>query len=293
MNFLKPAKLKIIIITMSVLVLLAIAPWMNNKSIQNDILQKYGRQDGSIDKNGNLFCDYEAMWLPFGRWVVSCEGGYFVPFFYIKKGSNDNAQKQQIHENNKVAIENADWKTYRNEEYGFEFKYPKEYFISLPSYLTVNEATGGFDPDPQEELLNKDLIIDNTKGVTVWVNRIDSLPVESTREKDDPLQDTTQKDLITQRAEIESSKTFNGDYVAENKNSITKIIKIGDKKLKRSIWYSHQSSSFINTLEFFSKEGDLITIESYLLKAKNIEEAKNDPHTNIFDAIISAFKFTD
>lgn len=118
-------KKAIIIIIASALVLLATAPWMNNKSIQNDILQKYGRQDGSIDKNGNLFCDYEARWLPFGRLVVSCEGGYFVPFFYFKKGNNDNAQKQQIHENNKMETENANWKTYRNEEYGFELRHPK------------------------------------------------------------------------------------------------------------------------------------------------------------------------
>lgn len=120
-------KKAIIIIVVSALVLLATAPWMNNKSIQNDILQKYGKQDGSIDKNGNLFCDYEAMWLPFGRWVVSCEGGYFVPFFYFKKGNNDNAQKQQIHENNKVETKTASWKTYRNEKYGFEVKYPNNY----------------------------------------------------------------------------------------------------------------------------------------------------------------------
>lgn len=31
---------------------------------------------------------------------------------------------------NTVADETKDWKTYRNEEYGFEFKYPKNWFIS-------------------------------------------------------------------------------------------------------------------------------------------------------------------
>lgn len=26
-------------------------------------------------------CDYNVMWFPFGRWVASCEGGYYVIFW--------------------------------------------------------------------------------------------------------------------------------------------------------------------------------------------------------------------
>ncbi|MEN3034811.1 MAG: hypothetical protein ABC537_00780 [Candidatus Methanosuratincola sp.] len=35
--------------------------------------------DGSIEYM--LICDYNVRWFPFGRWVASCEGAYFVTFW--------------------------------------------------------------------------------------------------------------------------------------------------------------------------------------------------------------------
>jgi len=32
-------------------------------------------------EDGILICDYNVMWFPFGRWVASCEGGYYVTFW--------------------------------------------------------------------------------------------------------------------------------------------------------------------------------------------------------------------
>ena len=32
-------------------------------------------------KKYELTCDYNVMWTPFGRWVASCEGGYYVTFW--------------------------------------------------------------------------------------------------------------------------------------------------------------------------------------------------------------------
>jgi hypothetical protein len=32
-------------------------------------------------KKYELICDYNVMWTPFGRWVASCEGGYYVTFW--------------------------------------------------------------------------------------------------------------------------------------------------------------------------------------------------------------------
>lgn len=64
-----------------ILFLLAWAPWLDNQALHDRIMQEKARIDGTIDKQtGELICDYNVMWTPFGRWVASCEGGYFVTF---------------------------------------------------------------------------------------------------------------------------------------------------------------------------------------------------------------------
>jgi hypothetical protein len=37
-----------------------------------------------------------------------------------------------------TALDTADWKTYRNEEYGFEFRYPKDYTIDKSNVKSIN-----------------------------------------------------------------------------------------------------------------------------------------------------------
>lgn len=74
---------KIIIIAfLLILSLLAWAPWLNDQAIHDRVFQERAHIDGTIDREtGELFCDYNVMWFPFGRWVASCEGGYFVTFW--------------------------------------------------------------------------------------------------------------------------------------------------------------------------------------------------------------------
>lgn len=99
-------KTKIIIVALVlVLFLLAWAPWLDDQAIHDRILEERGRKDGtivpenkiigneevlqelreeSIKKgvtDGILICDYKVHWFPFGRYVASCEGGYFVTFW--------------------------------------------------------------------------------------------------------------------------------------------------------------------------------------------------------------------
>jgi len=76
-------KTKIILfISLLALFLLAWAPWMNNKAIHDKVFDERAKIDGTIDKQtGELICDYNVMWFPFGRYVASCEGGYFVTFW--------------------------------------------------------------------------------------------------------------------------------------------------------------------------------------------------------------------
>jgi len=84
---------------------LAWSPWLDGKEIHDRILMEKARKDGTIvpieNLEGNeealqelieesrkkgvtdgvLICDYSVMMVPFGRWVASCEGGYFVTFW--------------------------------------------------------------------------------------------------------------------------------------------------------------------------------------------------------------------
>ncbi len=72
----------ILIISLLSIFLLAWAPWMNNKTIHDKVFNERAKIDGTIDKQtGKLICDYSVSWFPFGRWVASCEGGYFVIFW--------------------------------------------------------------------------------------------------------------------------------------------------------------------------------------------------------------------
>lgn len=80
-------------------------PWLDDREIHDRVLRERGWKDGTIVpiekviaseealqemieyskshgvEDGILVCDYKVVWFPFGRLVVSCEGGYYVTFF--------------------------------------------------------------------------------------------------------------------------------------------------------------------------------------------------------------------
>jgi len=62
--------------------LLAWSPWLDNQAIHDKVFLERARIDGTVDKEtGELICDYKVGWFPFGRYIASCEGGYFVTFW--------------------------------------------------------------------------------------------------------------------------------------------------------------------------------------------------------------------
>jgi hypothetical protein len=95
----------IILASLLVLFLLVWAPWMDSRELHDRVLREKGRIDGTIQptenirgseevlqalreesmrmgiSDGILICDYNVMWVPFGRWVASCEGGWYVTFY--------------------------------------------------------------------------------------------------------------------------------------------------------------------------------------------------------------------
>ena len=79
----------IILTIIFILFLLFWAPWLDNQAIHDRVFEEKAHIDGTMGwvtkpdgtREYTLICDYNVMWVPFGRWVASCEGGYFVTFW--------------------------------------------------------------------------------------------------------------------------------------------------------------------------------------------------------------------
>jgi len=72
----------IAIVTAVIIVIFARAPWLDNQSLYDKVFEERAKIDGTTNKyTGELICDYNVMWAPFGRWVASCESGYYAFFW--------------------------------------------------------------------------------------------------------------------------------------------------------------------------------------------------------------------
>ena len=69
--------------------------------------------------------------------------GGFATWFFLNPAPEENFEEVALTKRN----ETADWKTYRNEEYGFEFKYPKELILQEYSDKNYPVASLNFPGD--------------------------------------------------------------------------------------------------------------------------------------------------
>ncbi len=102
-------------------------------------------------------------YIVWAAFLVLAGGGIFV----WQRGYIDNAQKQRIQAENTI----VDWQTYRNEEFGFEFRYPSNYSIEkgnrkfysgpdMDSYLNI--------VTPMTEELVKESIGEVSDAMSIW-----------------------------------------------------------------------------------------------------------------------------
>jgi hypothetical protein len=88
-NIVKKYSRFLIVLALSVLIVLGWAPWMDSQTIHDKVFKLKADKDGTMGwiilQNGTKIytqiCDYNVMWFPFGRYVASCEGGYYVTFW--------------------------------------------------------------------------------------------------------------------------------------------------------------------------------------------------------------------
>ena len=82
-------RVTIVIVIVLLFLVFAWAPWMNDQNIHDMVFREKAHIDGTLGwvryPNGTdiytMICDYHVVWCPFGRWVASCEGGYYVTFW--------------------------------------------------------------------------------------------------------------------------------------------------------------------------------------------------------------------
>ena len=79
-----------------------------------------------------------SRWLLIGVFIIFTIGIVWVVIFYMKQKPIPVVEENKSAEEFKE-IDITDWKTYRNEEYGFEIKYPIGWYVYSVSYLGENK----------------------------------------------------------------------------------------------------------------------------------------------------------
>ena len=64
------AKKKLAVVAI-ILLFLAWAPWMNDEKLTKWAIEKRAPIDGTRLEDGSILCEYNSMWMPFGRWIAS------------------------------------------------------------------------------------------------------------------------------------------------------------------------------------------------------------------------------
>jgi len=169
--------------------------------------------------------------------------------------------------------ETANWKTYANNDYGFEFKYPQTFF--LDSQLIDN----------QTKQLNSDL---SPSAIHLSVNFAKFSSLIDNKE-------TCINDICSRKSPLEDQQIINqasvGDEIKNNAGFPGKVVSIGGVKGFRYLGYNPQAKAYSTGVVVYNSQVDRIEL-SMSIAAADETQAENDKLNKDFDQIISTFKFT-
>ena len=193
----------------------------------------------------------------------------------------------------------ADWKTYLNEKYEFEIKYPTNYW--LYGDLLLNKETKMFYADPATVNLNKNLTrekgVNNEKiyvNVTEFIKRLKTIKetYDLTGEEDSFFRPLSQEEIIQTKNKLKSAKIGEAIYDLNNK-AMGNVIESNGIKMIYSVSFSPQCGYYGAQSIIYSDGNDIIKLYVYLIDAESQTQAENDKYNKIFKQILSTFRFID
>ena len=178
--------------------------------------------------------------------------------------------------------ETANWKTYANNDYGFEFKYPQTFFLD-GQLIDLGDGSYGFDN--QTNQLNSDV---SPSAIHLYVNFAEFSSLIDNKE-------TCINDVCSLKSPMEDQRIINqasvGDEIKTNAGLPGKVVSIGNVKGFRFLGYNPQAKAYNTGVVVFNSQVDRIEL-SMSIAAPNETQAENDKFNKDFDQIISTFKFT-
>lgn len=188
-------------------------------------------------------------------------GGYLVIKSRQKAANSPSTQQaQQELSQDKT----ADWKTYRNRQYGIEFEYPPFY------YLTTQNAIFDDNESTVKELNN------GVGSAGQWL-RVGVVPADNETQ-------SWAKEL--------SEKELDSDFRKIDENFLKKIIEIGGRKIELAISSNYPANDAYDlTAFFYDTKNNMISLGLDKI-GLTPDEAKSNPIIDALQQILSTFKFT-